>query len=148
MSVSDAQRRLRRSKQSERDLGHWLLEHDDPDPRFKGIASSTGRVGHITSLQFDVISKKYAAENKQVRLPAKILRWWKQINDVAVDQGKDALLRIEPTNEQLSVPVRLRKKVPSLHIITEDRHAELLAAEKERDFLELALASEKEGDAQ
>lgn len=136
---SDAELRLKRSKQSERDLGHWLLDHDGPDLRFKGIASSTGRVGHITNLQFDVISKTYAAENKQVRVPALLWRWWKKITDVAIDQGKEPLLRIDPTNQDLSVPARLRKRIPSLHILTEGRHAELLDAEQERNILQVRL---------
>ena len=142
---SESQLRVKRSKQSERDLGHWLLDHDGPDLRFKGIASSTGRVGHITGLQFDVISKSYAAENKQVRVPARLYKWWKQILDVARDQNKDALLRIEPTNIDIGVPMKLRKKAMSLHIITEERHAELLEAEKERNFLQVRVA-ELEGD--
>jgi hypothetical protein len=125
MPLSDAQRRLRRSKQSERDLGHWLMKHDGPDPRMRGIATSTGRVGHITNMQVDVLSETYAAENKQVKLPAKWLQWWLQINDVAVVHGKDALLRIEPSN----LPLGSRKTIPEMHIITADRHAQLLEAE-------------------
>lgn len=137
---SDGQLRVARSKQSERDLGHWLQEYDGSDLRFKGIASSTGRVGHITGLQFDVISKTYAAENKQIRVPARLWKWWKQILDVAATQNKEALLRIEPTNQDLGVPTKLRKRVSSMHILTEDRHRQLLDAEKERDMLIIALA--------
>lgn len=71
----------------------------------------------------------YVAENKQVRLPATIFKWWLQINQIAQAQGKEALLRIEPTNDVkiLGVP----KKPSSLHIITEERHAELLRCERE-----------------
>jgi hypothetical protein len=123
--LSESKRRLRRSKQSERDLGHWLLKYDGHDPRFRGIASSTGRVGHITQLQFDNISRSYAAENKQVRVPVRLLKWWRQILDVAITQGKDALLRIEPTNEGLP-----RGRSFDLHIISADRHAELLSYER------------------
>ena len=97
-------------------------------------------MGHITGLQFDVISKTYAAENKQVKVPARLWKWWKQILDVAATQNKEALLRIEPTNIDLGVPLKLRKKVPSIHMLTEARHAELLEAEKQRDFLELRVA--------
>ncbi len=127
MTLSDIQRRIKRSKQSERDLGHWLLEHDGPDPRFRGIASSTGRVGHITQLQYDVVSMHYAAENKQVKLPAKIVQWWLQIIDVANSNGKDPLLRIEPTNVLVGP---YRKKSPEMHILTKERHAELLMKEQ------------------
>jgi hypothetical protein len=125
MSSSEAQRRLRRSKQSERDLGHWLLEHDGPDLRLKGLTTSTGRVGHLTHLRFDVISNTYAAENKQVKVPAQLAKWWLQITSIANQQGKDALLRIEPTNDPIG-----QHKIPDLHIITEERHAQLLDLEQ------------------
>jgi hypothetical protein len=129
VALNDIQRRIKKSKQSERDLGHWLQEHDGPDPRMKGITSSTGRVGHITQLQYDVASLHYSAENKQVKLPAKIVQWWMQIIDVATNNGKEPLLRIEPTNVLVGV---FRKKAPEMHIITASRHAELL--QKERDL--------------
>lgn len=132
MVLNDIQRRIKRSKQSERDLGHWLLKHDGlTDPKWLGIASSTGRVGHLTGLQFDCISDHYTAENKQVKMPATMLKWWIQITQIAATHGKDALLRIEPTNDVkiMGAP----KKISSLHIITEERHAELLRKEKEYD---------------
>lgn len=132
MPLSDVQRRLRKAKQSERDLGHWLQKHDAPDPRLRGIASSTGRVGHITQLQFDVTSLHYAAENKQVKVPSRLLGWWRQIVEIAATQGKDALLRIEPMNEGLPRGINLE-----LHIITADRHAELLRKEKIADGLDV-----------
>lgn len=72
----------------------------------------------------------YAAENKQVKVPAKLFGWWRQICDIAVQQGKDALLRIEPTNTD----VQGRKiRAQDLHIITAERHAELLRKEKIAD---------------
>lgn len=129
--LTDTQRMLRKAKQSERDLGHWLMGNDGPDPAMRGIASSTGRVGHITALQFDVVSKTYAAENKKVRLGKRFLQWWLQIIDVAADRGKEPLLSIEPSNV---VPSALNggkpRKIPRMHIVTEDRHAELLEAER------------------
>jgi hypothetical protein len=131
MTLNDIQRRIKKSKRSERAGGHWLQKHDGIDPHWAGVASSASRVGHITGLQFDMVSPHYAAENKNVKLPATIFKWWVQIVGVANRHGKDALLRIEPTNEVtvLGVP----KRVPSLHIITEERHAELLAKEKIAD---------------
>ncbi len=130
-TTQDIKRRLRRSKNSERDLGKWLLKNDGPDPKWSGIASSTGRVGQITNLQFDCVSLHYAAENKQVRLPATMLKWWIQIIGVATLQGKDALLSIEPTNVVAvhGVP----KKPMRMHIITEERHSELLRKERAYD---------------
>lgn len=137
MPLSDAQRLVRRSKDSERDLGKWLLEHDGSDPLMRGIASSTMRVGHITQMQYDVHSKTYAAENKRVRLNKTFLRWWLQIIDVAAERGKVALLSIEPSN---IVPSTLNggraRKVPRMHILPEDRHAELLRKEKIADAID------------
>lgn len=129
MTLSDAQRLVRRAKQSERDLGHWLMQHDGYDPAYRGIASpTTGRVGHVTGLQFDNVSTHYAAENKRVRLGKRFLQWWLQIVDISVDKHKDALLSIEPTN--VLTPTR---KIPRMHIITEERHAELLMKEQAYD---------------
>lgn len=125
MPLNENQRRLRKSKQSERDLGHYLLEHNGPDPSFRLISSSTGRVGHITELQFDVVSRTYAAENKNVKVPKKILGWWDQIVRVATDHGKQPLLRIVPSNDE--------KKYPEFHIISAERHAELLDIERSRN---------------
>jgi hypothetical protein len=95
----------------------------------RGIASSTGRVGHITQLRYDVTSATYVAENKQVKLPAKWLQWWLQINDIATQQSKEALLRIDPSN----LPLGSRKTIPEMHIITKERHQELLEKERELD---------------
>ena len=120
MALSESQRRVRKSKQSERDLGHFLLQHDGPDPAYRLISSSTGRVGHISDLQFDVVSRSYAAENKNVKVPLKLLRWWEQIGRIAHEHGKCPMLRIVPSNEG---------KYQEMHIITADRHKELLQTE-------------------
>lgn len=125
--ANDIQRRLRRAKDSERRFAKWLIEHDGPHPRFRpggGIASSTGRVGHITGLQFDCVSMSYAGENKQTVVWAGLWKFWKQVVDVARREHLEPVLRIEPTNED-------KAGYPNLHIITEERHAELLGYEKQ-----------------
>lgn len=117
-------RRLNRAKASERRGAKWLLKHDGPDPRFRpggGIVTTTGRVGHVTGLQFDMLSRTYAGENKQMKVWAGLWGFWLKIVEKAKEQGKEPLLRIEPTNDG---------HAPTLHIITEDRHAELLGYEK------------------
>lgn len=124
---SETQRRLRRSKDSERRLGKWLLLYDGPDPVMKpgnGIVSETGRVGHVTALQFDAISLHYAAENKNERVPATWWSYWKKIVEKAGEWNKSPLLRIEPTNDD-SI------RIPNLHVITEERHAQLLEYERQ-----------------
>lgn len=125
--TSEQVRRLNRSKASERALGDHLIKNDGPDPSLLpggGIVSSRGRVGHITGLQFDVLSRSYAAENKQVVMPAILYRWWVQICQVAKGQGKHPILRWEPSNEDKP------RDVQPMIIITQARHADLLAYER------------------
>jgi hypothetical protein len=133
--TSEQVRRLNRSKASERGLGDHLIQNDGPDPHLVpggGIVSSRGRVGHITGLQFDVLSKTYAAENKQVVMPANLYRWWVQICQVAKGQSKQPLLRWEPSNENKP------RDVQPMVIITQSRHADLLAYEKLYDTVQEA----------
>lgn len=116
--------RIRRSKESERDLGKFLLTHNGKDTGPLGVvASSTGRLGHLTELQIDAVSKDYAAENKNVKVPKTLLAWWDQIVRIAEKHNKQPLLRIEPSNEG---------KHEEMHIITAKRHAELLDIERQR----------------
>lgn len=129
MPLSDVRRIQRRAKQAERDVGHWLLEYDGPDPLWQRVTSSTGRVGHITGLQFDVVSMHYCAEVKNIKLAVKLQGFWSQIQQMAARHGKDALLIIQPSNPLPSVG-NLKQKDMTWHIITPARHAELL--EKER----------------
>lgn len=124
LSRSEAQRRVDRSKASERRLAKWLVEHDGPDPTMMpgaGLATKTGRVGHL--FQFDVPSLHYDGENKNIRVGS-LWKVWKQITDIARSHGKEPMVRIEPTNEDA-------RRYPKLHIITESRHAALLDAERE-----------------
>ena len=119
---------LQYSKESERRLGRWLLEHDGPDdrPGFApggGLVTSTGRVGHIHELQYDVPSKSYAAENKNVLLNKTWVEWWLKVIARAAEAGKAPLLRIEPSNKPKGL-------IPDMHIITSVRHAELLRYEQ------------------
>lgn len=129
--ASEIKRRLRRSKDAERRMGKWLLANDGADPRLRpgmGTVTSTGRVGHITALRFDTLSRSYAGESKQVIVPSKLWKWWILINQVAFENGKLPLIRIEPTNQS---PTHVNgKPIPYLHILTEERHAELLRAER------------------
>ena len=129
--ASDIQRRIRRSKDAERQAGRWAQKFDGEDPQWKNVSSSTSRVGHITQLQFDVVSNHYAIEVKNVKLPATMLKWWLQIVGIATLHSKDALLYIQPSNvvEIHGVP----KRPMTMHIITEERHSELLRKEREYD---------------
>lgn len=92
-----------------------------------GIVSETGRVGHVTALQFDALSLHYAAENKNEKVPSIWWNYWLKIVQKSAEWGKTPLLRIEPTNEDRSIS---GMKVPVLHLITEDRHKDLLDYER------------------
>jgi hypothetical protein len=120
--LSEAKRRLRRAKESERNLARFLVLHDGLDPRYTDMASSTGRIGHLTGLQFDVASVHYDGENKNVKVPAALWKAWKQVCAIAKGHHKEPLLRIEPSNDD-------KKGVPIMHIITEERHRDLLQSE-------------------
>jgi hypothetical protein len=127
---SEVQKRLRQAKDSERKLAKWLIANDGPDPVMKpgnGIVSETGRVGHVTALQFDAISLHYAAENKHEKVPSTWWTYWLKIVQRADEWRKTPLLRIEPTNEDRTISGR---RIPTMHLITEDRHKELLDYER------------------
>lgn len=128
--TTEAQRLLRRSKEAERRAGKWLIANNGPDPILRpggGIVSETGRVGHITELQFDLLSRDYAGEVKNIIVWSTLWGFWKKVVDKAADHGKQPLLLIDYANEDKFVN---GKRVPNLHIISEERHAELLGYEK------------------
>lgn len=128
-------------KQSERDAGKFLLEHDGPDPAMSKITSSTGRVGDVTRLQHDIASKSYKGEVKRDKgfFNAKLRRVWKQIAQIAEEHPgyEPVLILNDPETGEDSFMKRgnVRVRVPALHCITPARHAELLDAKKERDEL-------------
>ena len=122
---------IRRSKQSERDIGKRMLDADGPDPMFSKIASSTGRVGHITSLRFDTVSRTYATENKNRKLPVWLINAWILINQRASDFHKNALLHIEPPNAPKTIPLNGQQvKLGNMAIITQEHHEELIHHEQ------------------
>lgn len=135
MTESNAARRLlRRSRDSERHLGKWLIEHDGPDPAFmpgNGIVTSTGRVGHVNALQYDAHSRSYAAENKNIRLNLQWLRWWIKVVSRASDQRKEPLLVLDPSNKPNTFAHNgFTYRIPRIHMLTEERHGYLLDCER------------------
>lgn len=134
--LSDVQRIQRRAKQAERDAGHWMLEHDGPDPYWARVSSSTGRVGHITGLMFDIVSLHYCTEVKNIMLTQKLQGFWRQVQELAAKHGKDACLIIQPSNP-LSGGTLLKQKDMTWHVITAARHAELLEKERIADAIQV-----------
>lgn len=137
-----------RSKRSERSIARNIQAVDGPDPNFKHIASSTGRVGHITGLQFDAISRSYATENKNRVMPTWLIKAWVQINQRAVDFNKEALLHIDPPNMPKTFPIN-GKTMPlsTLAIISEARHEQLVGRDRVLSEIETLLVYETNLDA-
>ncbi len=117
-----------KGKRLERDLGKFLLTYDGMCPIWGEIASSTGRIGHITELGMDVVSHTYVAEAKhRESMPQWFIGAWEQILEKGETHNKVPLLAVK------------KNRVKIMHIITEERHAELLECEKlvkESDFFE------------
>lgn len=115
---------LRRAKRSERDFAKWLIEHDGPDPRYRHMTTSTGRIGHINQIRADCLSITYLGENKNEKVPARLAGWWQLICEKAIEWGKEPVLRWQPPNgSEFKVA---GKPLPEFHLITAERHAELL----------------------
>lgn len=126
----------RRSKTSERAIAKRMVAADGPDPSFQNIATSTGRIGHITNIRVDAISAHYVTENKNRTLPAWLIDAWLLINQRAVDFNRNCLLHLDPPNMPREMLINgEKKKLGTMAIITQDRHEELIV--KERAVAEL-----------
>ncbi len=133
---------IRRAKNSEREISRRMQQVDGPDPIYKNVASSTGRVGHITGMQIDSISKNYVIENKNRSLPIWINKAWIQILQRAQDFNKEALLHIEPSNIAKEFPVNgMKFKTPNMAIISQERHEDLILAEKDLNSISYIIDS-------
>lgn len=129
---TDVARRIRRrAKDSERKIARNMLSADGPDPNFAKIASSTGRIGHITGIRVDAVSRNYFTENKNRKLPTWFVAAWLLINQRARDFDKHALLHIEPPNMPRDYLLNtVRYKLDTMAVITQPRHEELIRTER------------------
>lgn len=120
----------RRSKTSERTIAKRMVAADGPDPAFEKIATSTGRIGHITNIRVDAISAHYVTENKNRLLPGWLMDAWLLINQRAEDFGKNCLLHLDPPNMPKDYAINgQRKKLSTMAVITQDRHEQLIKSE-------------------
>jgi hypothetical protein len=128
---ANAKKLIRRSKQSERDIARRMVNADGPDPAFRNIASSTGRIGFITGIRVDAISRSYVTENKNRKMPTWLIAAWILINQRAVDFEKNALLHVDPPNMPRDFPLNGETRpLDTMAIITQSRHEELIHNEK------------------
>lgn len=134
---TDAARKIRRrAKDSERNVARRMLEADGPDPNFAKIASSTGRIGHITGIRVDAVSKNYFTENKNRKVPSWMTAAWLLINQRARDFDKHALLHVEPPNMVKDYLLNgVKYKLDTMAIVTQPRHEELIRTERAFDEL-------------
>lgn len=129
-----------RSKRSERAGASSLQAADGVAPEFQGIASSTGRIGHITALQIDGVSRSYVQENKNRVLPSWMIKAWIVINQGAVLWNKEPVLRLDPPNMPKTIPAQ-GKQIPLsvMAVITEKRHEYLVTRDRQLAELETIL---------
>lgn len=144
-ATAEAKRLRRRAKQSERDIAKRMLESDGPDPAFRNIASNTGRVGFITGMRIDAISKSYVTENKNRKMPSWLIAAWLLINQRAVDFNKNALLHVDPPNMPKDFIIQgAKRKLDTLAIISQTRHEELIATEHMFEAIAHAINSKRD----
>lgn len=134
-----------RSKRSERAGARSLQTADGIAPEFQGIASSAGRVGHITALQIDGVSRSYVMENKNRVLPSWLVKAWIVINQGALLWNKEPILRLDPPNMPKTIPAQ-GKQVPlsAMALITEKRHEYLVSRDRQLSELETILLYDPE----
>lgn len=129
--TQEARRLRRRAKDSERGIAKRMLQVDGPDPSFRNIASSTGRIGHITAMRVDAISRNYVTENKNRKMPSWLIDAWVLINQRSVDFNKNALLHVDPPNMPKTFPIQGgHQRLDTMAIIAQTRHEELIKHER------------------
>lgn len=134
----------RRSKNSERSIAKRMTEVDGPDLNYAKIATPTGRIGHITNIRADAISRTYLTENKNRILPGWIIKAWLLINQRAIDFEKHPLLHLDPPNMPRDFKLNGQMhKLETLAVITQGRHEELIVRERELDEVKEILKSER-----
>lgn len=121
----------RRAKTSERDIARRMTAVDGPDPAFKHIASSTGRIGMITGIRVDAVSRNYVTEAKNRVLPKWLGDAWILINQRAIDFGKNALLHLDPPNIKRDYILNgVKYRLDTMAVITQTRHESLIISEQ------------------
>jgi hypothetical protein len=143
--TAEARRLRRRAKDSERDIAKRMVAADGPDPAFRNIASSSGRIGFITGMRVDAISRSYVTENKNRKMPTWLIDAWVLINQRSVDFQKHALLHVDPPNMPRDFVIQGgKRKLDTLAIITQSRHEELISNEKILEALLHEISNHKE----
>ena len=141
---------IERSKRSERSIARKMQDVDGRDPEFSKISSPIGRVGHITNLRFDAVSRTYCTENKNRALPYWIIKAWILVSQRAADFNKHPLLHMDAPNLPKTVPLNGEQiKLDTMAIIGQTWHELLIVRSKKLEKIEtlvldnLSLSSDK-----
>jgi len=121
----------RKGKRFEREVSSWIKKHDSIDEENYAVTSS-GRLGAgYNDLGFDIPAESYSVECKHRKsVPKWLMEAWEQVIEVT-EQENDQ----HKTNKSPMLAIKKNYK-PIMHVITPERHAELLRKEREYDKIE------------
>lgn len=120
-------------KVEEREVSRHMQTSDGitDNPALKILQTSTGRLGHLTALRLDSVSKHYVIEVKNRKLPLWVIQAWNLIHQQGKDFNLSPLLVLTLTSEQEKGVYHTKPvKLSSLYCLTEERHDELLDIER------------------
>lgn len=124
---STAQKRFARGIAEERNAAKHLQAIDGKVGKpWTGIVTSTGRIGDIHRFQADCLSQHYVGEVKHVSRRRDKKDWGHRVSS---DEMKK-LVTAERTFNKFLVYILHLAGYPTLHGITKERHAWLLACER------------------
>lgn len=141
-------RRSKTWRTREQESGVWLGKHagEDTDPVFSRLKSNLNRVGFINSLGYDLTSEVYVGEVKErSSLPSWLWQAWLQVNQAALGRKKHAVLFLHAKNVDKTYSFEGKKyPVPNpIHLISQQRHEQLLEKERRLEELEAQLAEKQ-----
>ena len=124
---STAQKRFARGKSEERNAAKYLQAVDGKVGKpWTEIVTSTGRIGDIKRFQVDLLTSHYVGEVKHVSRRKDKKDWGHRVSS---DEMKKLVVGERTFNKFLVYILHLAG-YPTLHGITKERHAWLLACER------------------
>ena len=120
-----ARNNKRTGNQAERKACKWALENTSGlHPEVKDIATSTGRVGNYANLEIDGVFEEYSLESKSRK---KLPKW---LVHGLVDQAVKASQKFKNSPLLVLRSSGLPNHYRTWHMITPERHAELMECER------------------
>jgi hypothetical protein len=120
-----AKNNKRTGNQAERKACKWALEYTSGlHPEVKDIATTTGRVGNYANLEIDGVFTEYSLESKSRK---KLPKW---LVHGLVDQAVKASKKFHNNPLLVLRSSGLPKGYRVWHLITPERHAELMECER------------------